>query len=191
MAITRADTTLRWDGNSLFLYERRPGFVETMRIARGGLEPTNFATFTAGRDATWLTWVAAVRDSTSARSELRAHRVDRTKANPTPLVIDSAAGRFSVTSDSVTGQLLWVVEHRSKTDSRLRIVATSDTGVTRLMDIPNPFVGGFQAAFTSPGRLLVVGYHVGPEGIRADWPSLVVTVAVSCPGTVSAPRRRS
>lgn len=183
LATVRGDNTLRRDVNSLFLSRRQPPWRGITRVALGGDQPTNRATFLVSKATSWLVWTAEVHDGHGGRNELRARRLD---ANSTPvdttIVVDSAVGRIAVVASPSSPRGYIVATHISGGTSRLRVLATSAAGFATVLDSVNPFPGGVGVAQLDSSRLLIVGRVEAGAG-EATLQTRLITVLTSCERT--------
>ncbi len=181
LAVVQPDLAIPRDGNSLFLWARRPAWTRIAKVASSSdgavhdprldlLDGTDVLSWLAQRNGGGYSTLAVTGDLTRL---------------PGPVVtLDSAVargGRRAVFRLRSLPQV-WALDHQPPDGSapEVRLVWNSHEGPSLVGRIHNPFIGPFAAAAQSPSEVAVIGgIHDQTDGVVA---TVVVRARVRCAG---------
>ena len=177
IALVQPDSTLRSDGNSLFLFAKRPEWtrVAKMHASNEGdaLEPHLSLADGTGS----LSWITAISYAGGERRETRAVTGNLMSPRATRVTVDSAVGDASVALSQGRAPYLWAVDHRGPEGRQIRIVASTTGGTQVLTAIPNPYTGYFGATSVEGTEI----WLAGPLLERDRVVTLLIRIGIQCP----------
>lgn len=184
MLVVQPDSTLRSDGNSLFLWARTPTWRKVRRLVHGAGEGRvyNPSAMLSGETGAF-SWESPVRDDKGVRNELRA-MVGRVVDRNEPVVsLDSFVAGFRSSSGPIgirsVGSPIWVSGRSPSPGGSLaiRFTTSSDGSSVQLGSIPSPYSGYMAAAAVGERELLITGLEYVPMKYLV---SLLIRTRVEC-----------
>jgi hypothetical protein len=184
LAIVQPDRRQRSDGNSLFLWSRRPTWQMDRKLVSGNEEQVHRPRL--GATGAAVSWEGKRRDAGSGPLEAGAILDPTDSITSTRVVLDASLGTkglsapLSLRPDS----RLWVIEHQAASDSAtsMRIVRVAAGRTDLLGTFPTPFDASFGAAVTRDRHLLVTGAKIDPTKQLVS--SLLIRYRLDCPDRV-------
>ncbi|HEX7238894.1 MAG TPA: hypothetical protein VF263_01400 [Longimicrobiaceae bacterium] len=186
LVVVQPDSTARGgDGNSLFLWARRPAWRRLRRIVHGYAEGRVYdPSLTATNGEGVLSWRTPVGEGFRSRREVRAMVGRVEERNEPAITIDSSVAfqRLAAPIRLPDGSPLWVTDHEVPDEPRreVRLTLGSARSATLLKSIPSPYIGWISATTPAPWELLVTGFHYVPDRYAV---SLLLRARVECRGT--------
>jgi hypothetical protein len=183
LLVVQPDTTLPRDGNSLFLWGRRPGWQRLRRLVHGSGDGRVYdPRLDRSGSGDVLTWKTPALGDAEDRSEARA-MVGRVEVrNETVVTVDSAiSGQSRIAHVTLAdGRALWITDHPlpGRRDGELRFTSLSRGSPVVLGRIPSPYMGFTAAVPVGPAELLVTGLHYIPNRYLV---SLLIRARLECP----------
>lgn len=161
LAVVRPDLTLPSDGNSLFLWARRPEWRELRKIVPSTTEEVHSPRLILSHAGDVLSWQAQVPTATGSRWEAHAMSGHLEEKNGALTVLDSAVTSISpvVTVRLPRGPRMWIVDHllSEGPEREIRIIQDSGGSAVKLAQVPNPFLAEFAATLSASSEILVTG----------------------------------
>lgn len=188
MAVVQADTAVRRDGNSLFLWTRHPTWKKLRRIVYGSAEgPTYSPSLTHSLRGAVLSWQAGSPDtSRNPHWETRALIGGPEGHGPAVVTLDSNSVNRQYSLSPVYllggGMRVWVLEHKvpERRETEIRFARDTVGGVVIMGRVSDPYMLGFVAtAAISPTEVLTAGLHYIPNQYVV---SLLLRARVECRG---------
>jgi hypothetical protein len=181
LAIVQPDRRQRSDGNSLFLWSRRPTWQMDRKLVSGNEERVHRPQFGAAGAA--VSWEGKRSDGGSGPLEASAILDPTDSIASTRVVLDASLGTkglsapLSLRPDSH----LWVIEHQAASDSAtsMRIVRVAAGRAELLGTFSTPFNASFGAVVTRDRHLLVTGARIDPGQQLVS--SLLIRYRLKCP----------
>jgi hypothetical protein len=186
LVIVQPDFSLGGDGNSLFLFSRRPEWRPLRRVVLGSRDgrvhfPSLFLTPTGGV----FTWDSWIQHSGRTRTEVRVMIGDVMDGGAPVIVVDSATAWRNVHVPLGDSLHAWVTDHVPGSMGERQIRVSGSTGFgppVELGRFPNPYGGLFNATSPRSGEILVSGPLL--DEVDSVAVSLQVQIRVECSMTV-------
>lgn len=168
LAIVQPDSSLRGDGNSLFLWERQPSWHASRKLMASSTESVHDPWLGRWAERQVVSWEAQIPvGDGGGRREVHA-MAGAVLAGPEPvLVLDTSFTSMSpVAPVSLPGGgYVWVLDHSAgrDRDREIRFVQITGPGVVQRGSIPNPFYAGFASGARSASEIVTAGALLDTE----------------------------
>jgi hypothetical protein len=182
LAVVQPDLELPSDGNSLFLWARRPGWVQIAKVASSSDGEVHDPRLDRLAGTSVLSWLAQRKGGAYS-----AHAVsgDSAGLGGSVVTLDSSVARGSrrAVFPVQSSPQVWVLDHQQHDGDAPEVRFVSNTGAapTLIGQIPNPFIGPFAANTQSPSEILVMG------GVQDKIEDVVVTLVIRSGFRCTAP----
>jgi hypothetical protein len=185
LAVVGVDTTMRTDGNSMFLWTRAPVWAMNRRVVLGSRDgPVHHPTLVTRGNRTFLTWLSAGGQSAEVRSLLDP----LTSAPVAAATVDSEYTAMKpVESVSLNGgDQIWITDHEAADSKReIRFLVARESAPQSLGAVPNPFLRSFRAARVSDSEVLLTGTLI--DSLHNRPVSLHQRVRIACSAAAPPP----
>lgn len=185
LAIVQPDRSLRRDGNSLFLFTRRPSWSPLRRVVLGAEEPVHHPVLSLSPPTAVLSWFTPPRNREGETAVARALLDPLAGPASQIMTVDSAVAWSAIQVTTLQdGVPTWISDHvpsESPTQRELLFLRPAATGqVATVGRLPNPYAGLFNATALDRSRVLLSGSLIDSSLKRVV--SLNLRVQVECRG---------